>query len=74
MTDIPVYLTQKELATRWKVSGRTLERWRGERYGPAWITIGGSIRYSFADVRAFEVGQRSPGCAGANELVVNTAE
>lgn len=74
MTDIAFYLTQKDLATRWKVSIRTLERWRDKRYGPAWITLGGSIRYSFADVRAFEAGQRSPGCAGANELVVNTSK
>jgi hypothetical protein len=52
------FLTQRELATRWKISIRTLERWRGERYGPAWISIGGSIRYCFADVQAFEVERR----------------
>ena len=50
----PAYLTPRELAERWRVSGRTLERWRAERYGPGWIWIGGSIRYRYADVLAFE--------------------
>ena len=48
------YMTTRELAERWRVSGRTLERWRAERYGPGWIWIGGSIRYRYADVLAFE--------------------
>lgn len=52
------FLTQRELAERWKVSGRTLERWRAEPYGPSWITIGGSIRYPMRDVLAWEAGHR----------------
>jgi len=51
---IPICLTQRDLAERWRVSGRTLERWRAQRYGPAWITIGGSIRYRRTDVLAWE--------------------
>ncbi|PWR02380.1 hypothetical protein DKT77_12650 [Meridianimarinicoccus roseus] len=51
-------LTQRELAARWRVSPRTLERWRAEGYGPAWLTIGGSIRYRLADVLTFERAQR----------------
>ena len=47
-----------ELAARWRVSPRTLERWRAEGYGPAWLTIGGSIRYRLADVLAFERARR----------------
>ena len=50
----PEFLTQGDLEARWRVSGRTLERWRAERYGPSWITLGGSIRYRLADVEAFE--------------------
>ncbi len=53
-SDIRICLTQRDLATRWCVSGRTLERWRAQRYGPAWITIGGSIRYRVSDVLAWE--------------------
>lgn len=52
------FLTQRELSERWKVSGRTLERWRAERYGPAWVILGGSIRYSMTDVLAWETAHR----------------
>lgn len=54
MPDQPAYLTQRELAQRWRVSGRTLERWRAQLCGPAWVTIGGSIRYRTEDVQAWE--------------------
>lgn len=54
----PTYLTTRELAERWRVSGRTLERWRADRYGPGWVWIGGSIRYRFADVLAYEAAHR----------------
>lgn len=54
MTDPCTCLTQRELATRWRISGRTLERWRAEPYGPAWIRIGCSIRYRMSDVLAWE--------------------
>ena len=56
--DLPVFLTPAELAGRWKVSGRTLERWRAQGRGPAWTTLGGSIRYRLADVLAYEARQR----------------
>ncbi|MGS4919629.1 MULTISPECIES: helix-turn-helix transcriptional regulator [Mameliella] len=49
-----VLLTQRDLERRWKLSGRTLERWRAEPYGPTWIVIGGSIRYRLSDVLAWE--------------------
>ena len=48
------HLTTRELAARWRLSLRTLERWRAEGYGPAWLTIGGSIRYRLEDVLAYE--------------------
>jgi hypothetical protein len=48
------HLTQHELAERFRLSGRTLERWRAAHYGPAWITLGGSIRYRMSDVLAWE--------------------
>ena len=47
-------LRQAELAERWRITARTLERWRSEGYGPAWLTIGGSIRYRLGDVLDFE--------------------
>lgn len=53
------HLTQAELARRWRMSGRTLERWRAERYGPAWIRIGGRILYRLEDILTYEDRQRS---------------
>ena len=47
-------LRERELAVRWRMSPRTLQRWRAERYGPAFIRIGGSIRYRMSEVLAFE--------------------
>lgn len=52
--DSRICLTQRDLAKRWCVSGRTLERWRAQRHGPAWLMIGGSIRYRMTDVLAWE--------------------
>ncbi|MCU4654493.1 helix-turn-helix domain-containing protein [Roseibacterium sp. SDUM158016] len=52
--DQGAFLTQRDLEERWKLSGRTLERWRAEHFGPAWFYMGGSVRYRFSDVLAFE--------------------
>ncbi len=54
MTGDATCLTTRELAEHWKVSAPTLERWRAAFYGPAWIIIGGSIRYRMTDVLAWE--------------------
>jgi predicted site-specific integrase-resolvase len=51
---IPRHLTQAELAERWRLSERTLDRWRTEGKGPAWLRLNGRIRYRWEDVLAFE--------------------
>jgi predicted site-specific integrase-resolvase len=48
------HLTQAELAERWQVSERTLDRWRAEGKGPAWLKLNGRVRYRVPDVDAFE--------------------
>lgn len=58
MTSVESCLTQRDLEARWKISGRTLERWRAELYGPAWVTLGGSIRYRLDDIERFEAQHR----------------
>ena len=50
----PPYLTQVELAVRWRISPRTLERWRWAGDGPRFIKIGGRVVYRIADIEAFE--------------------
>jgi hypothetical protein len=54
----PQHLDQTELSRRWKISPRTLERWRWLRQGPAYLKIGGRVAYRLEDIEAFEEGQR----------------
>ena len=49
-----VCLSQIELAARWKISHRTLERWRWAQEGPRYLKIGGRVVYRASDVEAFE--------------------
>ena len=45
---------QVELARRWKLSPRTLERWRWLGQGPRHLKIGGRVVYTLEDIEAFE--------------------
>ena len=49
------FLNQKELAARWKVSHRTLERWRWISEGPSYLKIGGRVLYRMKDIERFEL-------------------
>ena len=51
------YLTQDELASRWRLSPRTLERWRRQDRGPAWVRLPGRVLYHVEDVRDYERAQ-----------------
>ena len=53
-------LAPRELADRWRLSVRTLDRWRAGGYGPAWLALVGRILYRLADVAAFEESQHRP--------------
>lgn len=53
----PIRLNQIELARRWKISPRTLERWRWLRQGPRYLKIGGRVVYRIEDVERFEAEQ-----------------
>ncbi len=48
------HLHQVELARRWKLSPRTLERWRWLGQGPRYLKIGGRVVYRLDDVEAHE--------------------
>lgn len=48
------HLNQVQLARRWSLSPRTLERWRAESSGPRYLKVGGRVLYRLADVEAFE--------------------
>ena len=53
-------LTERALAVRWKMSVRSLQRWRSSGTGPAWMRIGGCIRYRLEDILSFEQSCRVP--------------
>ena len=48
------HLIQAELAERWQVSERTLDRWRADGKGPAWLKLNGRVLYRMEDVLEFE--------------------
>jgi hypothetical protein len=54
---IASHLVQAELARRWRISPRTLERWRGACTGPAWIQLNGRVLYRLEDITSFERGR-----------------
>jgi hypothetical protein len=55
MTDRPIlHLNQAQLARRWSLSPRTLERWRWQDQGPVYLKVGGRVVYRLEDVERFE--------------------
>lgn len=51
------HLNQTELAVRWTISPRTLERWRFTGEGPKYIKIGGRVAYRLEDIEGYEADQ-----------------
>ena len=51
------FLNQKQLARRWGLSPRTLERWRRRGQGPDYLKLVGRVSYRLSDVEAFEATQ-----------------
>ena len=47
-------MTERQLAAKWRVSLKTLRRWRSTGEGPAWHKLFHLARYHDADVLAFE--------------------
>jgi len=44
------HLNQTDLAFRWRISPRTLERWRFTKSGPSYPKIGGRVVYRLEDI------------------------
>ncbi len=65
-----IHLTQYELAKRWHMSQRTLERWRWQGIGPAYLKLGARIVYRSDDIEEFErQGRHDPQIALNNTSV-----
>lgn len=50
------FLRTEDLARRWRLSPRTLERWRYVGIGPRFRRVGGRVIYALSDVERFEAG------------------
>ena len=48
------HLNQRQLAERWDISLRTLERWRCEGIGPLYLKLQGRVLYRVEDVDKYE--------------------
>lgn len=57
------YSPQPELARRWRLSERTVEKRRCTGKGPAHLKLSGRVVYRLKDVVAYEAGQRRTGAA-----------
>lgn len=51
------HLNQVQVARRWGISERTLERWRWLRQGPPFLKLGGHVAYRLSDIEGFEEAQ-----------------
>ena len=59
--DEKCHLLEDELAHRWRISVRTLQRWRRAGSGPAFLCLGRRIAYRLSDVERFETEHLSAG-------------
>lgn len=51
------HLTPIDLAARWNVSHRTIERWRATGGGPRFLRLCGRVAYRLEDIEAYETQQ-----------------
>ena len=54
------HLNQEQLARRWSLSPRTLERWRSTGQGPSYLRLGGRVVYPLEAIQAFEEQSHRP--------------
>jgi hypothetical protein len=64
-------LNQIDLARRWRISPRTLERWRWLGEGPQYLKLGGRVLYRVSDIEAYEQSIVRLGRANTDEPLLN---
>ena len=47
-------LTETELAVRWNLSHKTLQRWRSDGIGPIFCKLGSRVVYLIRDIQNYE--------------------
>ena len=58
------HLNQIDLAARWNISHRTLERWRWTGEGPQYVKLGGRVVYRLEDVEECQRRSKIRPCGG----------
>lgn len=53
-SDAPSFLSERQLATRWQVSTRTLQRRRKAGAPPLWMKLGDRILYPMSAILSLE--------------------
>ena len=48
------FINQIELSRRWRISPRTLERWRWLGEGPPFLKMGARVIYRLSDIETYE--------------------
>lgn len=48
------FLIQAEVAKRWRLSERTLEKWRSSGRGPGFVRVGRRVLYDLGVIEAYE--------------------
>ena len=64
------HLNQEQVARRWNLSPRSLERWRWRRIGPKYLRLGGRVCYRLTDIEDYER-QQLRGSGSAKSLLPN---
>lgn len=62
------HLNQSQLAERWNVSPRTLERWRWLGQGPVYLKLGGRVSYRLDDIEEYEAKRLHANTTGPLEV------
>jgi predicted DNA-binding transcriptional regulator AlpA len=47
-------ISEEELSNRWSIARKTLANWRTQKVGPAFIKLGGAVRYHLDEVERWE--------------------
>lgn len=53
-SNVAIYITERELATRWRRSQRSVQRMRANGCNPPYLRLGRAILYRLEDIEAHE--------------------
>lgn len=67
-----LHLRESELGKRWGLSPKTLQRWRTENRGPAYLKLSKRVTYAMEDIVAYEASQKRV-CENSHAFAVQHA-